>query len=147
MSAAVIPGCVALNLGSGSGLGAPANSIRVVFENLTTKALDVEFYHTANQVTDVDAELFIEANRLTDVGFAGTGLLEPLTTETVDISCDQARTIGTNGGLFRDADDGSELGRGTRRVLVLNESIQCGETLRLRYTETAGGFETSFTLK
>jgi len=145
-AAAALVGCVAVSTGGGSGLGVPADSIRVIFENLTARALDVEFYHSADQVTDVDSQLFIPANKLTDLGFAGTGLLQPLATETTDLSCDQARTIGTSGGRFMDADDGSELGAGTRRVLVLDESIQCGETLRLRYTETATGFETGFTL-
>jgi len=115
----------------------PASSgkIRIVFRNLTdTYGVDVQFYATGNAVVDPDTDLFIPANHVTGpqddpIGVFGTGIIPPMTEDSVELSCAQARVIGTLGGRFVTQDTGAEVGTGTRRIAVQEQQFNCGETI------------------
>lgn len=128
--------------------GGEENAVTVRFVNHTARAVDVEFYLTANTVTDIGADLFAPGNKVTaEIGFAGSGLLEAGAADQIVIACDDATALGTTGGLFLNANTGSQLGRGRQLTLFKGLQYGCGDVVTFTYSESGGEFSTGFSVQ
>jgi len=138
-----LSGCV-VDIGNGNGNSNSSGTIRVRVINNTTFDLDPQLYTSATTATE--AELFADANKFTAIGVASRGLVGALSQDTVEISCADARVLGTLGGDFL-KDDGSSAGNGTKRVLSQGLSVECGDRITLTYTRgLTGEFSTTLSL-
>ncbi|MGB0715027.1 MAG: hypothetical protein ACPGXK_04060 [Phycisphaerae bacterium] len=97
-------------------------------------AVDVEFFST--QTADLalpnglfDASFSIQR----DIGLAGTGILPPTVTDTIDLPCTENLTLGTQGGLFSDASSGDPLGSGDARWLEDGPIGLCGSVVTFEF--------------
>jgi hypothetical protein len=125
------------------GATTPTRSLQVRFANRTGRVLDVEFYASSEPLGNPDQVLFISENKVTEgIGFAGTGLVPPGTTDSITLACENARVIGTKGGRFVDDEAGEELGRGERRVAARYLQYECGDQITLVF-DSAGEFFTT----
>jgi hypothetical protein len=113
------------------------NRVSVVLVNETQNVIDAQLYATSEPI-DPDPEfLFVPEFALTDnVGVAGTGLLIPLSADTIQIDCAPDLLIGVNGGRFLDRDTGEELGTGSIRVVQQGLVFDCGATITFTYKES-----------
>ncbi len=139
------PGCLTVPLPEDSGgSSVDRDHIRVRFLNQSNWALDVQFYATG-EVGDAETVLFLDANQVTaEIGLAGRGLILAWETDEIVLLCDNARTIGTRGGDFLNAEGGESAGTGEQRVFVLGEQYNCEETITIVYRGDGDTFETSY---
>jgi len=114
-------------------------TIRIRLINATNTDLDPQFYVSAEPVSAED--LFKEANKYTDFGVMGLGVLGAGDVASFSLPCDQARVIGTQGGLFGKDRDNPE-GVGQRRVFAQDLTVFCGESVTLTYRRQGDGFAT-----
>jgi hypothetical protein len=106
-------------------------------------AIDVSLYASNTPVTDVATDLFVPQNQVTtDVGFAGTGLIPPGETDTVELPCATTAVFGTPGGIFVDVNSGAEIGPGAQRVAQRDVLYGCGDIVTLRFRPDGAGFTT-----
>jgi len=125
-----------------------SNVVTVRFSNLTTQAaVNVGFFSMGDSSAVVPDELFTEENALTrDIGLAGTGILPPNVSDSVDIPCGTNLIIGTSGGAFVDPETGDELGKGTRRWASENPLGFCGAVVTFEYVSLGGSFDTRISI-
>lgn len=124
------------------------DEIDVRFVNQTTRALDVQFYASSALFGDAQQPLFVDANRITaGIGFAGQGVLDALSDDQITLSCAAARTIGTQGGRFLDADTGVEVGTGEARVQGVGFGYDCGDIITITYRRVNNTFQTSISVE
>jgi hypothetical protein len=132
--------------GGGGGAGTSKVTVRLV-NGSPTAAVDVLLYATGQAVTNADTELFLPANQqLAGIGFAGSGILQPGQVDEVQLDCTAAAAIGTLGGAFLNADTGTQIGTGTRYVLVQGSQFQCGSTITFTYAPSGSGFRTDLAI-
>lgn len=136
--------------GGGSFGGGSSDTIEVRVINETTRALDPGIYVAADTITDPNA-LFTDEHKFTRLGVGLLGVLGPGDSDTIEISCDQARTIGTDGGTFGGGDDGNDLGdpagHGRQIILIQDQSIFCGDRVTFHYRRSEGEFTTVLEVK
>ncbi|RME41468.1 MAG: hypothetical protein D6788_01150 [Planctomycetota bacterium] len=89
----------------------------VQFRNFTAgEAVDVGFFVSPTPPVVLPDDLFVEENRfLTSVGVAGTGIVQPLSQDIIEIPCSEGLTLGTSGGRFVDNETGELRGVGQPR--------------------------------
>ena len=117
------------------------DTVLVAFVNLTSVDVDTEFYASNEEMTDVEAELFVPANRIqVGIGVAGTGILLSGTDDSIEVPCTDDLVLGTTGGTFKDPDLGTSLGTGDVRILTEGLVFDCGDTLTFTYSEDNGEF-------
>ena len=144
-------GCSALPNGDGdNGDGAEPlassespslDSVRIQFRNLSTTAVDTQFYATDEPVEPLPGGLLTPDNLLrAGIGIGGTGILGPLSVDAIDLPCSETLVVGTTGGEFMDADLGTVLGNGTVRFMQAPFQFDCGAILVFEYSETTGGY-------
>ncbi|MCP4589986.1 MAG: hypothetical protein GY842_04525 [bacterium] len=117
------------------------DSIRIEFRNLSSNAVDTQFYVASEPVAALPDGLLIPENLVqAGIGVGGTGILGPLTTDEVDVTCAEQVVVGTGGGEFLDANLGTVLGQGPVRFMQSDFQFDCGAELVFEYTQTDGGF-------
>lgn len=126
----------------------PANGITVQLVNLhPTAAVDIELFVSDSAVTDFDTELFTDANRVENLGFAGTGFVPRLQAESITFSCGEAVVIGTSGPRFVDPDSNELLGTGEQRILERDATFSCGDVIVFEFEEVGGSFVTRLSVE
>ncbi|MBN1342467.1 MAG: hypothetical protein JXQ73_07290 [Phycisphaerae bacterium] len=145
--ATVLAGCVTVEW-PGGGTSDP-NKVTVWLVNASAKlAVEPLLYATGEAVVDPATELFIGANKVGGIGFAGTGLIPSGQSEKVELDCTAARVIGTPGARFADADSGTTAGTGEQKILSQSLLFNCGATVTFTFQgQTGGSFETRFDIK
>ncbi len=118
--------------------------VRVRFWNLTgSEAVDVEFFATNQPLVHLPDDLFVAANRITaSVGVAGTGIIQPVSQDTIEFPCSPALTIGTAGGSFIDNETGELHGMGTARWAQEGPLGLCGGTVTFLFLTQEDQFTT-----
>lgn len=131
--------------GGNNGGGNPStDSITVRFVNETPAALDPQFFASSQPLGDPELTLFLAENQVySGIGFAGRGTMEPATTDEIDLSCDDAKAIGTRGGYFVDAGNGEFRGNGQQRYLAINQAYNCGSTVTFYFRQSGSTYTTS----
>jgi len=119
------------------------DSVRIRFRNLSTTAVDTQFYAADAPAEPLHESLLVPANLLqAGIGIGGTGILGPLSVDALDLPCSETLVVGTTGGEFIDADLGTVLGSGTVRFMQAPFQFDCGTILVFEYSETTGGYNT-----
>lgn len=118
--------------------------VTVRFNNFSAEeAIDVEFFVTTDELTTLPEQLFTEANRNTaSIGVAGTGIIEPLFRDIIELPCSPTLTLGTSGGRFLDNETGELRGRGQPRWVQEDALGLCGGTITFEYAREAELFVT-----
>lgn len=118
--------------------------VTVRFNNFSAEeAIDVEFFVTTEELTSLPEQLFTEANRNTaSIGIAGTGILEPLFRDIIELPCSPTLSLGTSGGRFLDNETGELRGRGQPRWVQEDALGLCGGTITFEYARDAELFVT-----
>jgi hypothetical protein len=154
---AALAGCAATFQPSNSPSAANRNSsvtnppatddseVRVRFRNETTAAVETQFYATNEPVATIPDDLFVPANLVTvtadaGIGVAGRGLLTPNSSDSINLPCTENLLLGTTGGRFQDAEQGTDLGQGPRRWLQAGAVFDCGATITFTYKQEGDGF-------
>lgn len=122
----------------------PASMVQIRFGNFSEEtAVDVQFYAATVALEDPAVGLFTEEYRVTqDIGFAGTGLLEPQSQDDILLDCGEVLILGTAGGEFRDLETGQQVAVGTRRIAILGAQFDCGDRITFAFRDEDGLFET-----
>ena len=140
-------GCVVQVFTDGGGFfgGSSPETIRIRVVNETTRDLDPGIYIASDTISDPNA-LFTAEHKFTRLGVGLVGVLGPGDSDTIEVSCDQARTIATDGGTFGGGDDGNDLsnpaGHGRQIILFQDQSVFCGDRVTFRYRRVGGEFTT-----
>lgn len=126
----------------------PANTITVRFANESASALDVQFFASPNPPGDDIAMTFFDAANqiVTDIGFAGTGIIASEATDILTLNCSDAATIGTLGGEYLNADSGLVVGTGKQRVAQLGLQYDCGDRVTFIYLFNGDAFDTTLVI-
>ena len=112
--------------------------------NQSGVTLDPEIYKSATPVGV--AELFADGNKFTAFGVGTIGLLGPGGSDSFELTCEEARVIGTKGGKFGDNQNAPD-GNGQPIVLAQDLSVFCDGALTITYSRRLnGGFETNHTV-
>lgn len=126
--------------------GAPASdTVTIAFRNhATTDAVDVQFYASNAVLNDVALELFADVNKVqSNIGVAGTGIIEPGEGDVITLPCADDLTIGTAGGRFLDNETGAVRGQGVMRWAEERPLGLCGAVVRIDFSVTGANFDTS----
>jgi hypothetical protein len=141
---AAVAGCTVHLAGSDGGTQTPPPSaIAVRITNDTGKPLDPQLY--IGPAAGGSAGLFIPANKRTDFGFGGLGLLEAGAAIEVTIPCDPAVLIGTAGGIFGD-NLATPTGQGQPLVLDSSLNVPCGNVLTFTFTANGNALKISYSV-
>lgn len=119
-----------------------ATMVTVRFRNLAlTEAVNVEYYATNTTLTTIPDDLFVAENLVTSsIGVAGTGILEPLSEDTLDFPCTSDLVLGSLGGSFLDNETGDLLGEGEPRWAQDSALELCGREVLFEFSSVAGEF-------
>ncbi len=122
--------------------GPSADTVRVRFQNFASGAsVDVEFFASNEPISNPEDELFqTENRRASGIGIAGTGILQPLTQDSIDLLCTPDLVLGTSGGTFLNSDTGEVLGTGQVRWIRESQLGLCGTVVTLVYSGADGEF-------
>jgi hypothetical protein len=117
-------------------------TVTVRFANITPDAaVDVQFFALQKRDALLPDELFVEENAITrDIGLAGTGILPPAVTDSIEVPCGSDLIIGTQGGIFSDAQTGDVLGLGDSRWLEEIPLGLCGSIVTLEFAPAGDGY-------
>jgi len=117
--------------------------------NTVEEAVDVQFYATNDQLEMLPDGLFDQEGYLvtTDVGVAGSGLIEPGKSDAISFPCTDSLSIGTLGGAFLDNDSGEQRGQGEARWLQEGGLSLCGATVTFVFSGDGETFDTSVTFE
>ena len=131
--------------GLGGGL---EDVVSVGFRTLSdSDAVNVEFYVASEPLSNLPGDLFVEANLVTaNIGIAGTGIVLPRSSDTVDLPCSDTLTLGTRGGTFFDNESGEQRGVGDPRWAQASSLGLCGGIVVFTFSETANGFATDVSI-
>ena len=123
----------------------PPVVVTVRFQNFTLDdAVDVEFFATNDILEMLPDELFAPENHIsTSIGVAGTGILQPLTADTIELPCTESTTVGTMGGSFVDNETGEPTGLGVARWAQEGPLGLCGATVTFSYSGGDGEYATN----
>jgi hypothetical protein len=118
--------------------------VTVRFRNLTAReAVNVEFHATNDVLTNLPDDLFSPDRLiLASVGVAGTGIIEPLNFDVIEMRCTGTLTLGTLGGVFLDNESGELRGRGTARWLEEGPLALCGSVVTFEFLGDGNSFMT-----
>lgn len=144
-AAALLPaGCVIeIDPPPGGGNGGPGPTVTIRIVNESDTGLDPQIFFSATAGTR--DELFNPANKFTNFGVLGSGLLDRFSSDSFTVECSQARLIGTLGGSFGGNINNPE-GTGTERLVAQDSFFLCGETITFIYRRSGAGFTTSVAL-
>ncbi len=117
-------------------------TVTIRFRNFAvTEAVNVEFYASNNPLAEIPDDLFVEENLVTSsIGVAGTGILEPLSEDTLDFLCTGDLVLGSLGGSFLDNETGDQLGEGEPRWAQDSALELCGREVLFEFSSVAGEF-------
>ncbi len=117
------------------------DEVQIEFRNLSSTAVDTQFYLTNEPVEELPEELLVPDNvRRPGIGVGGTGIIGPGTLDSIKVPCSEELVVGTAGGEFLDADLGTPLGNGPVRFLQAGYQFDCGATIVFQYGETFGEY-------
>lgn len=145
----LMAGCsVDLTAGRPTDVTLPSNLedfVVLYFRNLgETEAVDVQFHATTDPLAVLPTDLFLPAHLVASgIGVAGTGILEPLSQDTINYPCSSDLTIGTAGGLFLDNNTGEVKGTGLARWLQDAPLSLCGRLVIFDFSGRSGDYTTS----
>ncbi len=127
----------------------PPRMVTIQFANLsTTEAVNVDFYLSYERMEFMPNGLFVSGNFFTEgVGVAGTGVIEPRSSDSIEIECTEFLSIGTTGGRFVDGESGESLGVGVPRWLQEGPLAICDGEVTFVYRSEEEGFNTTIVLK
>lgn len=127
----------------------PKRFVTINFANVSdTEAVNVDFYVSYDRLDAMPGALFVAGHYYTEgVGVAGTGVVEPRSTDTIVMDCTDLFSIGTTGGRFVDGETGESLGAGAPRWLQEGPLAICDGEVTFAYRSEAGGFNTTIVLK
>jgi len=147
-------GVLAPTAGNGSGGGQSlaqtdtgqgrANVVTVRFVNLTdTSAVDVQFYVSNEAIESVPDDLFVDANLVTrSIGLAGSGIIAPRATDSIQLPCASDLTLGSLGGVFTEAESGDVLGTGQSRWVTEDPVGFCGQQVTFEFSKVDDAYLT-----
>ncbi len=119
----------------------PESAVALRLVNTTDQAVETQVYVSSNGLADPEADLFTPRRLYTgSIGVAASGVLLPNATDTVTIPCSEGMVIGTAGGLFLDAEDGSEAGQGSPRIVQEGWVFDCQDRVTFVYRTVDGEF-------
>jgi len=95
--------------------------------------VDPELYATGQAVTNLNTDLFVDANKKGGFGDYGTGLLDPGQDAQIEIDCGAARVVGTRGGRFLKRSTGEVVATGQQRVVSQELQFDCGDVITITY--------------
>lgn len=123
--------------------------VKVIFQNLsTTDAVDVQFFVSQASLIDIMNELFVDENAVSrTIGVAGTGILEPESSDTFERACSDTLTMGTLGGLFFDNETGDSTGAGSPRWFQELGLGLCRSVVTISYASVGDTFTTNITIE
>jgi len=127
----------------------PKRLVTIHFANLSsTEAVNVDFYVSYDRLEVIPNSLFTAGYYYTEgVGVAGTGVVEPRSTDTIEIECTDVFSIGTTGGRFVDGETGDSLGNGKPRWLQEGPLAICDGEVTFVFRSEDTGFNTTIVLK
>jgi len=119
-------------------------TVTVRFRNLAVdEAVDVEFYASNVTLETLPESLFVDQNAVSaGIGIAGTGILEPLREDSLEVPCGESLVLGTLGGSFLDNESGELLGHGVARWVSDAPIGLCGRGVLFEYDNEFGTFTT-----
>jgi len=120
-----------------------ANAIVITAINRTEYPLDPEFY--VGPLADGRDTLFSEANRRTDFGFGGLGLIEPGKQVSFSVTCGQPVYVATRGGIFGQ-DLTAPLDQGDMIILEQDVNVRCGQAVVFTFRASANQLLTSYSV-
>ena len=119
------------------------NVVQIEFQNLSSVAVDTQFYAAEATSNGLPDGLFVPENLIrTEIGNAATGILSAGESDRIAYPCSDTLAIGTVGGEFLDPNLGSPLGQGPIRFAQSRYQFDCGATLIFEYNHTTGGYTT-----
>jgi hypothetical protein len=126
----------------------PEDMVAIRFANLTiAEAVDVQFYASDGPLDDLPDDLFVPANLVTtNIGVAGTGIIQPWREDFTLLPCTPGFTIGTRGGAFLDDESGEPRGVGTARWAQDGPLGLCGSVVTFEYAGRDGEFTTALVI-
>jgi len=131
-------------------VGRPVDqTVTVAFRNTSVAdTVDVQFYAAAVAAEGLPDALFQPENRIiAHVGIAGTGLILPGATDSVEVDCVPGLVIGTAGGRFLDSDSGEVTGESDPRILQVDFLGVCGAVVGLSFNSGDGTFTTKLEIR
>ncbi len=134
--------------GGGGGGGGSPTSVTVHFVNQTPFGVDPQFFVSSQPLGDPATVLFVPGNQIASgFGTYGRGIVGPGETSQLTLTCDQAVSIGTQGGVFINPDEtGSVVGNGQQRAATINQVYICGDQVTITFSVAGPGqFNTSLT--
>ncbi len=149
-SSAFIPGCsfdivATAPVPDGDDEAPRRVTVTVRFRNLAvSEAVDVGLYVSNEVLEEIPEDLFSDENRITaSIGVAGTGIIEPLDGDVIELDCSENLVIGIDGGSFLDNETGEARGMGTVRWLREGPLALCGGEITFVYLPDSAGFRTT----
>ncbi len=143
---AAVAGCT-FGLGGDSGRDTPyvpPGSILVKIVNETDQPLDPQIYVGA--VADGLDALFTSANKRTDFGLGGVGLLtKDVNKASFVVDCEQVY-IATRGGIFG-PDLKAPTGRGQQYILEKDVNIRCGDVVTFTFASEGNVLRASYSVE
>ncbi len=128
--------------GDGGGGGdSGGETLRIVLVNESGVTLDPQLFLSASPVST--EELFADGNKFTRFGVGTLGLLGADSSDEFEVSCADARVIGTRGGTFGN-DLNNPDGAGRQIVLTQDLSVFCGGTVVFTFSASGDTFSTTF---
>ncbi len=126
----------------------PEDTVTIRFRNLTVnEAIDVEFHASSQPLVTLPDDLLNAENLVTSsIGVAGTGIIQPLTEDTILYPCAPDLTIGTAGGSFLDHETGEPRGSGTPRWVEEGPLALCGGVVTFEFAGDGTDFSTILTV-
>lgn len=121
----------------------------VRFRNyLTAEAVRTQFYASTEPLGTIPDDLFVEENLVTaNIGLAGSGLLEPLSEDSIALTCTGDITVGTLGGEVLDPESGEVLGQGEMRWVEEAPLGLCGGVVTINYIQDEDGYDARITIE
>jgi len=119
-------------------------TVTVHFRNLAVEdAVDVQFHVSNDPVDALPDGLFVAHNAVaTGIGIAGTGILEPLREDSLELPCADGLVLGTAGGAFLDNESGELRGSGAARWVEDAPIGLCGRSVLFEFVNEFGTFTT-----
>jgi|GEM_PF-1858374 len=139
-------GCT-FSLGGDSGRDTPyipPESILIKIVNQTGQPLDPQIY--VGSVADGLDALFTSANKRTDFGLGGIGLLtDDVSKASFVLDCEEVY-IATRGGIFG-PDLKAPTGRGQQYILEKDVNVRCGDVVTFTFAREGNTLRTSYAVE
>jgi hypothetical protein len=122
----------------------PPTTIMVKAINRTDKPLDPQIY--VGPATGGLNGLFVAANKRTDFGVGGVGILLPDAEISISVACGEQVLIATRGGIFGD-DLTAPDGQGQQFVLDEDLNLYCGDLVTFTFHNDGSELLTGFSVQ